>query len=128
MSEPRNRGRPSYQPTEDNRKMVEAMTACGVPAYEVANVLDIDEKTLRKHFYNELSKGHTKANFKVAQSLYQRALNEKGSAGVTAAIFWLKTRAGWREQTGDEPLGKKQLAEQRAANAAEGTDWSELLN
>lgn len=128
MSENRGRGRPSYVPTDPNRRMVEAMVACGVPEYEIANVLQIDEKTLRKHFFAEISTGQTKANFKVAQALYNRAIAEKGSAGVTAAMFWLRTRAGWREATADEPLGKKQLAQNAAERAADGTEWGDLLN
>ena len=38
----------------------------------------------------------SKANTKVAESLYRKALGD-GSQSVTAAIFWLKTRAGWKE-------------------------------
>jgi hypothetical protein len=36
----------------------------------------------------------TEANAQVAQSLYQQATSGKKTA---ATIFWLKTRAGWRE-------------------------------
>ena len=37
-----------------------------------------------------------KANAKVAENLYRKATGE-GREAVIAAIFWLKTRAGWRE-------------------------------
>lgn len=121
------RGRPAFAPTEDQRRQVKAMAAYGVPQGDIATVLDIDVKTLRKHFWTELQTGAIEANAKVAQSLFQRATTEKGSAGVTAAIFWLKTRAGWREQAAEE-LGKKEQREVIARTAERGTDWEALLN
>jgi len=39
-----------------------------------------------------------KAHAKVAESLFRRATGD-GREGVTAAIFWMKTRARWRETT-----------------------------
>ena len=43
-----------------------------------------------------LAGGHIKANARVAESLYRKAIGE-GRESVTAAIFWLKTRARWKE-------------------------------
>jgi hypothetical protein len=121
------RGRPAFAPTDDQRRQVKAMAAYGVPQGDIATVLNIDAKTLRKHFWVELQTGSIEANAKVAQSLFQRATTEKGSAGVTAAIFWLKTRAGWREQAAEE-VGKKEQREIVARTAERGTDWEALLN
>jgi hypothetical protein len=42
----------------------------------------------------------SEANAQVAQSLYQQAISGKNTA---ATIFWLKTRAGWRESPAIEP-------------------------
>ena len=53
----------------------------------------IDPKTLRKHYRDELDLGETKANAQVAGFLFNAARN----GNVTAQIFWLKTRARWRE-------------------------------
>ena len=72
------------------------MAACGVPEVDQAKVLAIDPKTLRKHYRDELDTGSIKASTRVAQSLYNKALGD-GAQSVTAAIFWLKTRAGWKE-------------------------------
>jgi hypothetical protein len=72
------------------------MAGYGVPETEIAGVLGVDPKTLRKHYRAELDHGHTKANARVAESLYRKATSD-GPQSVTAAIFWLKTRAGWRE-------------------------------
>ena len=48
---------------------------------------------LRKHYRDELDLGETKANAQVAGFLF----NSARSGNVTAQIFWLKTRARWRE-------------------------------
>jgi hypothetical protein len=50
------RGRPAFQPSEEQRRIVEAMVGFGIPEAEIrglirnANGKPIDEKTLRKHF------------------------------------------------------------------------------
>jgi hypothetical protein len=62
----------------------------------IARVVGIDAKTLRKHYREELDTGQIKATAKVAESLFRKATSD-GSQSVTAAIFWLKTRGGWRE-------------------------------
>lgn len=89
-------GRPSHQPTADTRKTVEAMTGFGIPADDIARVISVTGKTLRKYYRDELDLGTVKANSKVAQNLFKKATGDTRE-GVTAAIFWLKTRAGWRE-------------------------------
>ena len=72
------------------------MAGYGVPEAEIAGVVGIDAKTLRKHYRQELDHAHTKANARVAENLFRKATGE-GREAVTAAIFWLKTRAGWKE-------------------------------
>jgi hypothetical protein len=72
------------------------MAAFGIPEQNIARVVGIDAKTLRKHYRDELDTGQTKATAKVAESLFRKATSE-GPQSVTAAIFWLKTRGGWKE-------------------------------
>ena len=93
--------RPSHEPTPALRRQVEAMAAYGVPEIDIARVLHIDPKTLRKHYRDELDSGHVKANAKVAENLFRKATGD-GPQSVTAAIFWLKTRARWKETTVNE--------------------------
>jgi hypothetical protein len=85
--------RPSYSPDPPIKGQVEAMAAYGIPEDDIAAVLKVDAKTLRKHFRDELDLGHTKANAQVAGFLF----NSAKTGNVTAQIFWLKTRARWRE-------------------------------
>ena len=89
-------GRRAHIPDAVVRRQVEAMAGYGVPEADIAGVVGIDPKTLRKHYRDELKHGHVKANAKVAENLFRRATGE-GREAVIAAIFWLKTRAGWKE-------------------------------
>ena len=89
-------GRPAHKPDPVTRRQVEAMAAYGVAEADIALVLGIDPKTVRKHYRDELDTGSIKANSRIAESLYKKAMGD-GSQSVTACIFWLKTRARWRE-------------------------------
>lgn len=90
--------RPTFTPTDAQREQVKTLSACGVPQKNICQIIagknkTIDEKTLRKHFAVEIDNGSALANAKVAQSLFKKATG----GNVTAQIFWLKTRAGWKE-------------------------------
>lgn len=61
---------------------------------EIARFLEIDAKTLRKFYRDQLDLGTMKANAAVARSLHKMATE----GNVAAAIFWLKARAGWSER------------------------------
>lgn len=120
-------GRPPYEPSEKDRVMVKTMSGFGIPDYEIARVLGISPPTMRKYFDLELATGHVEANAKVAQSLFKKTQGD-GSGAVVACIFWLKTRAGWREHDrGDEP-GKKQIAQAAAEIAGRDSEWGDDLN
>ena len=84
-----------FQPSEDQRRTVRAMAGFGVPHDGIAILLEIDPKTLRRHFRRELDRGSVEATAKVAQTLFQLATVDRN---VGAAIFWMKARAGWREK------------------------------
>ena len=94
-------GRPAHTPEPATRRQVEAMAGYGVPEIDIAGVIGVDPKTLRKHYRGELKHGHVKANAKVAENLFRKATGE-GREAVIAAIFWLKTRAGWKETSVQE--------------------------
>ena len=85
--------RRAHRPDPGQRRQVEALAAYGIPEADISGVVGIDPKTLRKHYREELDLGETKANAQVAGFLFNAAKN----GNVTAQIFWLKTRARWRE-------------------------------
>ena len=119
-------GRPEFKPTDAQRTQVKAMAAYGVPQEDIAKVIGCSPVTLRKHCWQELEIAAIEANAKVAQSLFRKAVDGTGKESVTAAIFWLKCRAGWRD-VAPEP-GKKEQAEALARTIERGTDWESLLN
>ena len=84
-----------FEPTDEQRRLVHAMSGLGIPQQDIATHLKIDAKTLRLHFRHELDQGSIDATIKVSQSLFQMATTGKN---VAAAIFWMKARAGWREK------------------------------
>ena len=95
----------AYVPLAAHRAQVEAMAGFGVPEAGIAQVLEIDPATLRSCYAKELDSGELKANARVAENLYRKATGD-GRESVTAAIFWLKTRAGWKETALHEVTGR----------------------
>ena len=81
------------KPTTEQRKLVETMAAVGIPGESICRVIGVSGKTLRKHCREELDLAEAKANAEVAGFLF----NSAKSGNVAAQIFWLKTRAGWKE-------------------------------
>jgi hypothetical protein len=97
-------GQPPFKATPEQRRHVELLSGFGLTQAQIAQLVlnpysgkPIDDKTLRAHFAEELAAGPAKLNSRVAQTLYQKATGD-GPQSVAAAIFWLKTRAGWREK------------------------------
>jgi DNA-binding XRE family transcriptional regulator len=121
-----------HEPTAESRKTVQAMSGYGIPQDDIATVIGVSPHTLREHYRQELDTGQIIAISKVAQNLFRIATGE-GREAVTAAIFWLKTRAQWSEYTAPQPpkaapLGKKEQAAIDAETAAIGTDWGSLVS
>ncbi len=95
--------RPEFQPTKEQRRYVEKLASCGVPQAQIAKVAQIDAKTLRKHFRDELDTAAIKANGAVAETAYKMAV---GGERPAMTIFWLKCRAGWKETQVQEHTGR----------------------
>lgn len=91
--------RPTFNPTDEQRRQVEHLAAFGIPVEQMVHLVfdkagkAISENTLRKYFRTELETGHVKANAKIASTLFEKA----AGGDTTAMIFWLKTRARWKE-------------------------------
>lgn len=119
------KGRKPYQRDEAIARQVKTLAGMGIPDYDIAKVIGMSGPTMRKYYMAELETGHVEANAQVSQSLFKMATN-KEKPNVPAAIFWLKCRAGWREDGGEE-MGKKEAREVLSKVAERGTDWEGLL-
>ena len=96
-------GRPEFEPTDSERKQVEALSGYGLPIEQIAvlvrNGIHVD--TLRAHFGTELVSGKAKANGQVGKTLFQKVMG-----GDTAAmIWWSKTQMRWAETQKHEHTG-----------------------
>ena len=81
---------------DGTRGAVHLMTSRGATQSMAAAALSIEEKCPRRHYRGELDGGAVHADIAVANNLFCIATGE-APGPVTAAIFWLKTWAGWRE-------------------------------
>ena len=52
-------GRCAHSPDAYQRRQVETLAGYGVPETEIASLIGIDPKTLRRHYRQELDHGHT---------------------------------------------------------------------
>ena len=85
---------------ETVREKVRHLAGVGVRQDDIARIIGCAPKTLRKRCRDDLDRGVAEANAMVSGSLFAAA---KGG-NVVAQIFWLKTRARWRERAApDDP-------------------------
>jgi len=80
--------------TSETREAVKAMSAFGLTQEQMATYYDISHDTLHRHYSDELRTSLVDANLLVANKLFRQATDNEN---VTAMIFWLKCRAGWKE-------------------------------
>ena len=97
--------RPRFTPSSEQRTIVSIMASCGFTHNQIAEKVQVDPKTLRRTFRNELDQGMQTANAIVAQSLFKKATGD-GKSSVVAAIWWEKTRAGKKDISSMELTGK----------------------
>jgi predicted ArsR family transcriptional regulator len=82
--------------------MVKTMAALGTRHEDIAAILDITPKTLRKHFRRELTRGAIEANAKVGQTLFSMATSGRN---IAATIYWERTRGTRRRRDSETDSG-----------------------
>jgi hypothetical protein len=83
------------------REKVRYLAGLGVRQEDIAKIIGCAPKTLRKRLRDELDRGVAEANATISGYLFAAA--KAGS--IAAIIFWLKTRAHWRERmVADDPV------------------------
>jgi hypothetical protein len=90
-----------HEPKQQDRDTARRLSALGVPHEDIALRLKISSDTLVKYYQEELDEGRIDANSAIAGTLFNQA--KKGN--TAAAIFWLKTRARWKETQAHEHSG-----------------------
>lgn len=89
---------------EIDLKKVEALAERGLSQQQIADALGISERTLRSRkqesaeFAEAIKRGQAKGIGHVANKLMESV----NAGNVTAAIFYLKAKAGWRDQPAEE--------------------------
>ena len=109
-------GRPAHQPTEATRQTVSLHATVGTKQDVIAEILGISVDSLQRHYRAEIDTSREKANASVGGALFKKAMG----GDTTAMIFWLKTRARWREtlDISNEDGSLKPEATQAAVMAA----------
>lgn len=82
--------------------IVERMAGVGLNSFQIAKLIDLPHAQVERDYAHHLEIGKAKANLKVANVLFQTACDPKHTKHTTAAIFFLKARAGWTDRPPDE--------------------------
>ena len=90
-----------HKPTKEFRATAESTSGLGLPHEQIAMLIGIDDKTLRKHYRHELDMGKAKANGQIAKTLYSKAI----AGDTTSLIWWTKTQMKWAETQRHELTG-----------------------
>ena len=97
-----------HDATDKTRAEVQALSSFGNTQEEIALYLDICVDTLVKYYRKELDTAVIHANGMVARKLFNKAVNQDD---LSAQIFWLKTRAKWRDKSKDDEAKLESLVE-----------------
>ena len=135
------RGRPVFQPTDEQRVNVEIMVGLGIPEEKICLVVrdrrdkPICRNTLRRHFEKELQTGATKLEAKVGHFMVTTIFGTRPPDGFTPirdervrgrlGELFLKSRLGWRDglnqhksREEERPVDLEDLKEARRRNLA----------
>jgi hypothetical protein len=107
MATPKSGVSKPHEPTIATRAEVGALVSFGNTQEQIAEHLGISVDTLAKYYREELDNSVVRANAKVAAKLFRKATE---GDDLSAMIFWLKTRAKWRDKV-EEGVTNKKLVE-----------------
>ena len=85
--------RPSWEPTEEERRLVEHYVSIGYTQEQIASLMKRSVDSLDRQCRDELDNGALRVNAKIGGKLFQKAM----AGDTTSLIFWAKTRMGWKE-------------------------------
>lgn len=94
---------PGFNPTPAQAREVSVMACLGLEPKDIALVLNIELKLLKKFYTRELTVSNQLPNVMVAKVALEMAMNGRNP---DMTKFWLKTRAKWKETAHVELTGK----------------------
>lgn len=137
----RKRGRPPYEPTEQDRNKIKLLLALGWSIERMANGIGVSPATLKRYFRAEL-KERSAMRDRLDARRFELAM-EQANAGNVAALKELgkmiersdmmdadrRLRDAQKERVDDDKkVGKKAAQKVAAKTAGEGSEWgSDLL-
>lgn len=131
------KGRPPHVPTPENRRFVQLSLACGHGEDAIAAALRITTKTLKRHYFHELSGKH-QARMRLDMMAMGKLVEQVQAGNVAAmALFERKMeRLRLREMAPvikiaapkASPIGKKEEQRLAAYTAGKDTSWADVLN
>ena len=102
--------RQAFVTNDAMRERVRYLAGVGVRQDDIAKIIGCAPKTLRKRFRDELDRGVAEANATVCGYLFAAAK----AGNIPAIIFWLKTRAHWREGAAADDAISRTAAEPKS--------------
>lgn len=117
--------RPTFKPTQVQRRKVAVAAGAGMSHEEIALGLGISRPTLEKHFERELSIGAYEKRLEVLDAMHRCA--KKGNVAAQKAYVALTPAVAAPPISDEKPKGKKEQAQADAKTAAAGTEWEDLI-
>lgn len=92
-------GRPPWIPTPEIIQEVERLSGLGLNQEQIADCLGIhiDTVCVKKHEYPEFADAFKKGKAKGIARVTEKLTKQMDDGNASAAIFWLKCNAGWKE-------------------------------
>jgi len=93
----------THKPNDETRAQVFALSSFGVTQEDIGGFIGISDDSLRKFYEPEIARAKVERNAEVAAFLFRSANGSTIAQGASysdclkAAMFWLKTRAQWKE-------------------------------
>jgi hypothetical protein len=124
-------GRPQYEASQKDRKVVHMMVGFGIPQDKIVLALGISLGTLHRYFKPEIKAGNAQVEAKLVANLLRLSNGSDGTA-LKATMFALQARFGWSiyapAAIPKEPArGKKETLNDEAQTAHTKSDWGDLL-
>jgi hypothetical protein len=102
--------RPTFKPTIENRNAVEKMACIRTSEDQIAYIIGIDPKTLRKYFSVELKRGSAKGEVNLRQKAYQMAMD--GDTGIMKKFMDqmdARQNRGHQQDGSGEPVSRSEV-------------------